>query len=166
MLNTLFLYRLTRNYNDPLDSEAMDKLARKNFSDDTVKKVTWVCRMYSEWRIYRNEITDGEYILCDLDDHESITEDNLVYGMCRFIREVKKMNGEQFPAKTLYEITMCVQFHLESIGYMWRLLSDNLFADLKFTLDNVMKERAKDNVGVSFRRKAEVLSDVDLDILW
>ena len=60
---------------------------------------------------------------------------------------------------------MCLQFHLESIGYMWRLLSSNIFVDLKYTLDNVMKERASDNVGGPVK-KAEVLSDVDIDILW
>ena len=79
-------------------------------------------------------------IYCDLDDHETITQENIVYSLSRFIREITKVNGEQFPAKTLYEIMMCVQFHLESIGFMWRLLSDKNFTDLKFCLDNVMKE--------------------------
>ena len=130
-----------------------------------MKKVTWVRRMFSQWRIQRNEDVPQEVILCDLDDHETITEDNLVFAMCRFIREIKKISGEQFPGKTLYEIIMCMQFHLESIGYMWKLLSDSLFVDLKFTLDNVMKERASENVGGPVR-KAEVLSEVDVDILW
>ena len=39
------------------------------------------------------------------------------------------------------------------------------FVDLKFTLDNVMKERCRDNVGGAVR-KAQVLSQVDIDILW
>ena len=108
---------------------------------------------------------DGETIMCDLDDHETITEENLVYAMSRFIREITKLNGEQYPAKTLYEIMMCVQFHLESIGFMWRLLADNRFTDLKFCLDNVMKERASANIG-SGVHQAKVLSPVDIDILW
>ena len=67
----------------------MDKLARKNFSNDTMKKVTWVCRMFSQWRLDRNLHLPQEFIFCDLDDHETITEENLVFAMCRFIREVK-----------------------------------------------------------------------------
>ena len=154
-----------RGYNEPLDHDSMTKLARKNFSDDTLKKVKWVRHMFSQWRIDRNNNGNEEFIYCDLDDHETITEQNLVYALCRFLREIKKLNGEQFPAKTLYEVVMYLQFHLESIGYMWRLLSSNIFVDLKYTLDNVMKERASDNVGGPVK-KAEVLSDVDIDILW
>ena len=75
------------------------------------------------------------------------------------------MNGDQFPAKTLYEICMYVQFHLESVGYMWQLLADARLMDLKFTLDNTMKERCSQNIGGPVK-KAEVLSHVDIDILW
>ena len=42
-----------------------------------------------------------------------------MYAMSHFVTEVRKMNGEQFPAKTLYEIVMCTQFHLESVGFAW-----------------------------------------------
>ena len=161
----MFFFRFTRQYNEPLNYEAMQKLARKKFSEETLKKVTWVRRMFSEWRLHRNDQDLGEFIYCDLDDPETITEENLVFALSRFIREVKKVNGEQFPAKTLYEICMCVQFHLETIGFMWKLLSDLMFVDLKFTLDNTMKERASANIGGNVR-KAEVLSQVDMDILW
>ena len=125
----------------------MLKLSRKNFSEETVKKVTWVRHMYSQWRIFHNEEQKESVIYCDLDDTETITEENLVYGMSHFITEIHKLNGEQYPAKTLYEIVMCVQFHLESIGFMWQLLNDARFTDLKYTLDNVMKEHCKNNVG-------------------
>ena len=121
--------------------------------------------MYSDWRITHNDRLLHEQILCDLDDHETITEDNLVFAMCRFIREICKINGDQFPAKSLYEVTMCMQFHLESIRFMWKLLLDDKFIDLKFTLDNVMKERCSMNVGGP-TRKADVLSQVNIDILW
>ena len=88
-----------------------------------------------------------------------------MFGMCRLIREITKVNGEQFPAKTLYEMVMCVQFHLDSVGFMWRLLNHEKFVDFKFTLDNVMKERCSMNVGGPVR-KAEVLSQMNVDILW
>ena len=78
----------------------MLKLSCKNFSEETIKKVTWVQRMYSQWRIYCNAQQSDALIMCDLDDTETITEDNLVYGMSHFITEVRKINGEQFPAKT------------------------------------------------------------------
>ena len=126
----------------------MRQLAHKNFSEETLKKITWFHGMYSQWRIFHNNKTQSEVITCDLDDHETITVDNLNIGVCRFITEVHKMNGCQFPAKTLYEIVKCIQFHLESIGLMWKLLNDECFSDIKYMLDNIMKEHAACNVGV------------------
>ena len=52
-----------------------------------------------------------------------------------------KVKWGTISCQTLYEIVMCVQFHLESVGYMWKLLGYEAFVNLKFTLDNVMKER-------------------------
>ena len=117
---------LFRSYNDPLDLESMRRLSRKNFSEETMKKVAWVHHMYSQWRIYCNSLDNGEYIYCNLDGHETITQENIVFSMSRFVREVTKLNGEQFPAKTLYEILMCVQFHLESIRFNWQLLNEKI----------------------------------------
>ena len=130
----------------------MLRLSRKNFSEETIKTVTWVRKMYSQWRLHRNQQESGEFIFCDLDDTETITQDNLVFGMSRFITEIKKVNGDQFPAKTLYEIVMCVQFHLESVGITWKLLSESMFVDLKFTLDNIMKQHCEQNIGGPLRR--------------
>ena len=143
----------------------MRQLARKNFSEETLKKITWVRGMYSQWRIFHNNKTQSEVITCDLDDHETITVDNLNIGICRFITEVRKINGCQFPAKTLYEVVVCIQLHLESIGLMWKLLNDECFSDIKYTLDNVMKECAACNVGGPVR-KADILTFMDKDILW
>ena len=161
--NRYYFNRSTRQYNEPLDYEAMRKLSRKNFSEETLKKVTWVHHMYSQWRIYRNGHGNEEFIYCDLDDPETITEENLVFGVSQFIREIRKVNGDQFPTRTLYKICMCVQFHLESVGYMWQLLSDARFVDLKFTLDNTMKERCGQNIGGPMKK---ALSHVGIDIPW
>ena len=76
MCKCSFYFRILRGYNEPLDHDSMTKLARKNFSDDTLKKVKWVRHMFSQWRIDRNNNGNEEFIYCDLDDHETITEQN------------------------------------------------------------------------------------------
>ena len=154
----------TRTFNEPLDLASMQRLARKKISDETVRKISWVRKMYSQWRLHRNDVHSTETIMCDLDDHESITIENITFALTRFIREICKLDGMQFPAKTLYEVIVCVQFHLESIGLMWRLLSDEKFVDLRYTLDNVMKDRCALNVGGQ-ARKADVLSETDIDFV-
>ena len=51
IISIFSFFRILRGYNEPLDHDSMTKLARKNFSDDTLKKVKWVRHMFSQWRI-------------------------------------------------------------------------------------------------------------------
>ena len=130
-----------------------------------MKKVNWVKGMFQEWGYHRNMSADFSDIHCDLDDVNSITVENLIFAMCRFITEVKNLDGSDFPPKTLYEIVVCVQFYLETEGFSWRLISDELFKDVRFTLDNTMKECTQASLENNVRQ-AEVLSLSDEDILW
>ena len=130
-----------------------------------MKKITWVFNMFQDWRNYRNLLGNLSYIACDLNDITSITEESLKFALCRFLTEVKKLDGSDFPPKSLYDILMCIQFFLETKGFTWRLISDDEFHEVKFTLDNIMKDRTKQGIGMSVH-KAEVLSLTDEDILW
>ena len=154
-----------RTFKDPLESDVLEDLKYKNFSPDTMKKVKWVTKMYREWRNYRHTLPNMQFIQCDLDDKNTITKDTLIFAMCRFITEVKKVDGSDFPGKTLYEIVICVQFHLETIGFGYKLLNDEYFKDVKYTLDNVMKLRTVQGLGNSVKQ-AEILSVTQEEYLW
>ena len=106
-----------------------------------------------------------EYIYCDLDDKATITKESLMFALCRFITEVKKIDGSDFPGKTLYNIVVCVQFHLETMGFGWKIINEDSFKEVKFTLDNMMKLRTQQGIGTSVC-KAEVLTTTDEDLLW
>ena len=110
-------------------------------------------------------VVDYKKIECDLDDITTITQESLLFALCRFITEVKKLDGSDFPARTLYDILICVQFHLETLGFPWKLINDVAFTELKFTLDNLMKQRTSMGIGVSVK-KAQVLSVTDEEYLW
>ena len=145
-----------RKFRSPLSDSKLEQMSNKIFSEDTMKKVKWVVTMYRAWREYRNGCDDLESVQCDLDNKETITKEALISAVTRFITEVKKIDGSDYPAKTLYEIIICLQFHLETIGFAWRLLSAEPFKDIKFTLDNVMKMRTAEGVG-SKVKQAEFL---------
>ena len=80
-----------------------------------------------------------ECIICDLDDMSTISENSVKFGLWHFITEIQKVNGSDFPGKTLYDIVVCIQFHLETLGFGWKLINDEGFKDVRFTLDNIMK---------------------------
>ena len=144
----IMIFRHNRKFKQPLPEDVLVSLARKNFSDETMKKVKWVTTMYIAWRQYRHSLG----LDCDLDDVSTINKESLIFALCQFVSEVKKVDGTDFPARTLYDIIICVQFHLETLGFTWRLVSDDVFSEVRFTLDNLMKKRTSEGVGVAVRK--------------
>ena len=57
--------------------------------------------------------------------------------------------------------------HLESIRLFWKLLndSDRCFVTLKYTVDNIMKERASSAM-CAVMKQAKVLLYKDEELLW
>ena len=114
--------------------------------------------MYSEWHDVHNfNHGQDEFISCDFENLSTITVESLVFDMRRFITEVQKLDGEDFPPKTLYQIMLCIQFYCETKGITWRLLEDEAFKELKFTLDNVMKQHTSSGIGIIVK-KADIIS--------
>ena len=149
-------------FKEPLPESDMMALSHKNFSDETMKQIRWVCKIYHEWCSHRQGVQD---IVCDLEDKAMITVASLKFALCRLIMEVKKVDGSDFPGKTLYHIIICVQFHLETLGFAFKIVNDPTFKDLKFTLDNTMNTRTIQGIGTSVKQ-AEILSTTDEDLLW
>ena len=77
-----------------------------------MKKISWVVNMYTDWKEYRNSLGNVSDIHCDLYDVSTINEYSLKFALCRFLTEVRKVDESEFPPKTMYDIIMCVQFHL------------------------------------------------------
>ena len=149
-------------FKEPLPESDMMALSHKNFSNETMKQIRWVCKIYCEWCSHRQGVQD---IVCDLEDKAMITAASLKFALCRLITEVKKVDGSDFPGKTLYHIIICVQFHLETLGFAFKIVNDPTFKDLKFTLDNTMDACTIQGIGTSVKQ-AEILSATDEDLLW
>ena len=153
-----------RNFKEPLPEEELAHLSHKNFSDETLKQVHWVRKMYCEWRSYRN--SQGlAFISCDLEDKAIITAESLKFALCRFITEVKKIDGHEFPGKTLYHLVVCIQFHLECLRFAFKIINDLAFKDLKVTLDNTMKARVSQGIGLSVKQAQVIMATMRI-LLW
>ena len=130
-----------------------------------MKKIRWAVNMYCDWMDYRNNSPTLMNVECDLNNVATITKASLSSALCKFITEVKKLDGSDYPGKTLYDIIISLQFHLELCGINWKLLNDEELTQVRFTLDNMMKLRTSQGVGNRVR-KAEVLTEFDEEILW
>ncbi len=121
-------------FQPPMSAEQSQYFKLCSFTPQTNKKMLWAVNMYDQWRkSYGNEAPDLNFI-------HDLNKLSVCSALCQFISQVKRMDGNYFPGHTLYEIIMCIQIYLESHGLSWKLLDDNLFKDLKNTLDNVMKQ--------------------------
>ena len=154
-----------RSFHEPLKREVLEELSHKKFAPETMKKINWVVKMFKEWRFNRNQSGGCEVITCNLDEKQTITVDSVVYALTRFITEIKKIDGNEYPSKTLYEIVVSFQFYLETLGFGWKLLNQEKFQEVKFTLDNIMKMRTEQGIGGKVRQ-AEILTSNHEEYLW
>ena len=159
------LILFSRKYNQPIVDEEMADLTRKGFSSQTNKKISWVKNMFDEWRKYRNSSETMGMIELDLDNDATISPLSLNYSICRFLTEIKKLDGSDFPPKTLKDIILSLQFYLETRGYTYHLIDDDLFREIRFTLDNLMKRRTILGLG-NHVRQAQIITFEDEELMW
>lgn len=89
------------------------------YAKSTESKCRWAVRLFNDWKSAWNEIIIREpsrnlsMIRAELLE---MTKDELCYARSRFIPEVKKQSGDDYPAETLYEIVISIQLYLSTNG--------------------------------------------------
>ena len=147
-----------RIFKDPADEDKINELSYKQFAVQSKRKIKWAVNMYCDSRENRlkDGIVAGPILNSDLNLGNQFTQGDLCYALVRFIREVKKLDGSDFPPNTLRELIIMIQMHLQQNGVYWKLLDGKNFVDLRNVLDNTMKERTAMGLGV--RQSSEVIS--------
>ena len=100
----------------------------------------------------------------DIEKLFTFSHGNFCYALCRFIREIKKVNGDDYPANTLREIVIMLQMHLHGNNIMWRLIEGEDFYQLRNVLDNTMKKRTASWLWV--HQSASVISLEQEDLMF
>ena len=144
-----------------MSEENIAKMMEVTYQQRTEAKIKWVVNNYNMWREMRLEEQPFDQKICraDLNKIETLTKDDFEYSMCRFICEVKKVRQEgDYPGRTLYQMVCSIQNHLRKHEVMWKLVhGDTEFLQFQRVLDNVMKQRASQNLGL-IQRQAQVIS--------
>ena len=137
-------------------------------ADNTKKKIKGAVNTFEKWRDERNKIARRDpslNISIISPELEVMTKDELCYSLSRFICEVIKEDGEDYPGQSLYELVINLQMHLEQLGKTYKFLSEESFLQVKNTLDHTMKQRAAAGLGVN-KKKAETISIEEEELLW
>ncbi|KAK2565248.1 hypothetical protein P5673_011199 [Acropora cervicornis] len=84
-------------------------------SDASRRKWNWVLNIFEEWRETSNEAVlkvenSGEPVLNQRVDEMS--DEDLDFFLGRFVAEVRKEDGQEYPGKTIYEMICSLQCYL------------------------------------------------------
>lgn len=132
----------------------------------TERKVKWAVDLFNEWKTQRNIVADADPTLSPIHPSlDEMTKDELNYSLSRFICEIKKKNGDEYPGETLHEIVICMQLHFELTNKSYKFLSDPDFLQIKNTLDGQMKHRAKSGLGGQ-RKQAGIITIEEEEEMW
>ena len=94
-----------------------------------------------------------------------MTNEELCHSLPRFILEVRKKDGEEYPSETLYEMIIAIQLYITMHSREVKLLQDDGFTSLRNILDNKMKENAAAGKHRK-NRQAEVISLAEEEAMW
>ena len=150
---------VSRSFKSVSDSK-LNELKTRWLKKRTYNKMQWGLRAYTGWResSISNVLTYDVIIdEADIGNVARLQKESFIYALCRFIPEVTKCSGDDYPGKTLYELVVSIQKYLNQNNLAWKIIDDPEFIDVKTVLDNIMKERARDNVGL-IKKQAEVIS--------
>jgi hypothetical protein len=94
-----------------------------------------------------------------------MTKDEMNYSLSRFVCEVRKQDGTEYPGLTTYQLVTSLQKYLELNQIYQKLLSDKDFKELQLTLDSEMRRKAKDGVNKPTKQAKPVSMDQE-EYLW
>ena len=131
-----------RQFKPPEVDDKIKDISKKQFAPESRCKIKWAVNLYCGWRSNRLKTycENVEILRADLDRLVQFNQSDLCFAMCRFVREVKKLNGDEYPPNTLREIVIMIQMYLHENGVYWKLIDHPQFVELRNVLDNTMKE--------------------------
>ena len=160
-VSALILYRLLKaalpfsfseieqRFRTPITASECEKFDRSWVSDSSRRKWAWVLKVFEDWKKQRNEAVlkqdySGEAVIRQ--DIDEMSDEMLDFTLARFVAEVRKEDGQEYPGKTVYEILSSIQMYLRVQCKRNITLIDKkgcTFRNLNSALNFVRKERAR-----------------------
>ena len=98
--------KIKRKFKSAETDNSMKAVTNKKFMPQSQRKMQWATTMYNQWWLVRlcNHDVSDEIKKADLFKVGCFTQNDLCYALSRFIREIKKLDGSDFPPNTLREV--------------------------------------------------------------
>ena len=138
---------------------------KKTVPAATQAKARWAYTQFQQWLEWRNKDAAKEGLSFINVALNEMTKDEMNYALSRFICEVRKVDGSEYPGATTYEMVTSLQKYLEMNRIYYKLLTDEHFKELQLTLDVEMKRKAQEGINQSKKQARPVTHDED-EKLW
>ncbi|XP_021345205.1 uncharacterized protein LOC110445118 [Mizuhopecten yessoensis] len=145
-------------FNLPKTDTEISELQSRRLAASTMSKVKWAVNTFKEWQDNRNRIAKNMDISPILVNLEEMTKDELNFS-------ISKVDGSDYPSETMYSFVICIQLYLDTLDKRYKFLTDEGFLQIRNTLDNIMKEKSKNNVGGP-KKQALPISEEEEDVMW
>lgn len=98
---------------------------------------------------------------------EDLDNDNLQHWLCRFVVEIRKKNGLEYPPNTLHHVVAGIMRHMRYNCGRPELdfFKDPSFSDFRASLDAEMKRLQSAGIG-SVKKQAEPVTIEEEELLW
>ena len=94
-----------RVFKEPTDESNFGVLEKKQFAPESKKKIKWAVNMYSEWR--KNRVSyvgvSDKIVRANLDCLHTFDKADLSYALSKFVTEIKRLDGKDYPPNTIRE---------------------------------------------------------------
>ena len=129
----------------------------------------WGIRVWNDWAKCRPKPTaDSDGIVPLTTPLLEIPPVDLSYWLRKFVLEIRKRDGSEYPPKSIYALVCCFKRYFEHHGIHGvnpLNLNDARFGDFRGTLDAEMKRLHGKGLGTT-TKQAEPISSDDESLLW
>ena len=147
----------------PKTEEEVKQARKARVPKKTQIDTRYCTKIWKTWSEYRNSVVKNEQVPEDI---STLDGDKLQYWLSRFVLEVRKKSGLEYPPNTLHHICCGLLRHLrENERPEIDIFKDTNFADFRATLDGEMKRLQSLGLGTK-KRQAEPLTEAEENLLW
>lgn len=156
----------SNRFYEPIKEQDLAKHVENAVPQATKYKDRWSVKVFEEWQENRNKkAMHDKSIKIFAGAIDEMVASELNDALSFFVFEVKKQDGSDYPANSLFGLVSSIQHYLKMKGKSFRFFNDECFRKLKNSLDAVMKERSLAGIG-AHRKKAEIISVSEENTLW
>lgn len=157
----------TRRFADPVTSDVLDGIRKSAIPEKTKQSTSWSLNVWKEWSKERNAIPFTEELEKEhhlLEQFTDLAVESKQFWLPKFIVEVKKCNGENYSAESVYGLCCGLQRSIKENDEAVNIFSDDGFGLFRQVLDGRMKQLKAS--GESVKKSAQVITEEVEDQLW